>query len=176
MAAASGVIEAISIKPLKEVDKYGNAFRGSVKIGEDWYSYGAIKKDSINNKVGEDWHTLGKGDEVEFLFESNGDFKNIKKQSFSVTKIGTPSPPQSQGTRSVGAAGQKYSNVNPAARGQAMNLAAEVLGYKQQDFEDEVKVKAAIEWYKETVSLFEELWDKEPKSDKPVEEEEEEEI
>ena len=61
---------------------------------------------------------------------------------------------------------QGYSQgPNPAAVGQAINLAADVLGFKAKDFSDVNKVREAIIWYKATKDIFSDNWeaaDKEP--------------
>ena len=58
-----------------------------------------------------------------------------------------------------------FSGVNPAAVGQAINLAVDALGYKHADLTDVNKVRKAIIWYKEVKELFSDNWeaaDKEP--------------
>jgi len=125
-----------------------------LKIGEDWYSFGSLKKDVINVKDGSGWTQVTKGMEVEFMFKENGSFKNVQKASFSITDKSnaqaTPAPKQQQ-------SGGGF--VNPAQRGQAMNLAAEVLGYKKADFGNAKKVVEAIKWYLDVCADFESLWD-----------------
>lgn len=163
MPSVNGIIEVVSIKPLDNPDKYGNTFRASLKIGEDWYSFGSLKKDVINVKDGSGWTQVTKGMEVEFMFKENGSFKNVQKASFSITDKSNaqaaPAPsqqaskPQQQQQQSGGGF------VNPAMRGQAMNLAAEVLGYKKADFENSGKIVAAIKWYLKSAKDFETLWD-----------------
>ena len=137
MPSINGQVQAISIKPLNQPDNYGNTFRASVKVQDEFYSYGTLKKDSINIKNGSDWIELQKGMEVEFMYDVNGSFKNVKKQSFSILDATSAQPVQQ---RSQAPVKQQSSNggsfVNPAMRGQAMNLAAEVLGYKESDFSD----------------------------------------
>jgi len=157
MPHLQSTIEAIAIKPLAQPDNYGNTFRVGMKFGEDWYSYGTIKKDQLDVKVGNDWVTVTKGMEVEFMYKVNGDFSNIEKKSFSVTnQEGSVAPrqaqqqaPQQQGQQQQAPA-SKGSFVNPATVGACLNLAIEVLGYTKKDFEDEGKLIAAIKWHKTT--------------------------
>ena len=158
----TGTIEAVSIKPLPQPDNYGNTFRASLKIGEDWISYGTIKKETINVKDGNDWVQVAKGMDVEFMYKQNGDFKNIDKKSFTITDASNAQAPQAPRQQSAPAqqpqqAGKNF--VNPAMRGQAMNLAAEVLGYKEADFSDAKKIVYAIKWYLTSAKDFESLWD-----------------
>ena len=162
MASVNGKIEAISIKDMPQPDNYGNTFRASLKIGEDWYSYGQIKRDAINVKNGSDWVQLAKGMDVEFMFVQNGDFRNIKKASFSITDASgaqapqAPRPPQS--TQSTQGAGTSKSFVNPAEIGQCLNLAAEVLKLDGKQLLDDKEVTKAIQWYKAVREKFNELY------------------
>ena len=163
MPALSGTIEVVSIKPLNQPDRFGNTFRASLKVGEDWISWGGVKKEAIDVKDGSGWTQLAKGMQVEFMYDLNGDFKNIKKASLSITdKSNAQAAPAPSQQASKPQAQQQQSSggfVNPAARGQAMNLAAEVLGYKKADFENSSKIVAAIKWYLKSAKDFEALWD-----------------
>jgi len=153
MPSINGVVEVISIKPLAQPDNYGNTFRAALKIQDEFYSYGTIKKDSINIKDGSDWVELQKGMEVEFMYDVNGSFKNIKKMSFTIlNKEGgvAPRPSQQAPQQSSGATVSRGSSVNPATVGACLNLAIEVLGYTKKDFDDEEKLIAAIRWHKGT--------------------------
>ena len=160
MPFQTGKIEAISIKALPKPDNYGNTFRSSIKVGEDWFSTGTMKKESLDVKDGGGWTQLQKGMEVEFMYSINGDFKNADKKTFSITDSSGAQPAQQ---RSQAPVKQQSSNVggfvNPAMRGQAMNLAAEVLGYKESDFSDPSKIIYAIKWYLTSAKDFEALWD-----------------
>jgi hypothetical protein len=154
MPHLNATIEAIAIKPLAQPDNYGNTFRVGLKFGEDWYSYGTIKKDQLDVKVGNDWVTVTKGMEVEFMYKVNGDFKNVEKKSFTVTNqeggVATRQDTQQAPQQSANNAQSKGSFVNPATVGACLNLAIEVLGYTKKDFEDEGKLIAAIKWHKTT--------------------------
>ena len=161
MPHLAGNIEAISIKPLAQPDNYGNTFRASLKIGEDWISYGTLKKDSINVKMGNDWVQVAKGMEVEFMYKQNGDFKNIDKKSFSITDATSSAPPQQSyqaPQQSSGATVSRGSNVNPAEVGQCLNLAVECLGFTEADCINPDWVVVAIQWYKRTRQLFSSLY------------------
>ena len=170
MPSINGKIEAISIKPMANPDTYGNTFRASLKIGEDWYGYGSLKKDAINVKSGGDWVQVAKGMDVEFMFDVNGSFKNVKKASFSITdasgaqapqapRIGSPTEPQQTGKNFV----------NPAEIGQCLNLAAEVLKLDGKQLLDGKEVIKAIQWYKSVREKFNTLYnDVEVAPRKPV--------
>lgn len=168
-AISNQVIEAISIKEMPQPDTYGNTYRANFKIGEDWYSYGAIKKDAINVKVGSDWVQLQKGMTVEFMYQQNGDWKNVNKKSFTITDASggqAPAPKQQQSSTPKQQSGGG-SFVNPAEVGQCLNLAAEVLKLKKADLTSPEKVKEAIAWYKEVRELFTELYPTVEASSKP---------
>ena len=162
MPALSGLVEVISIKPLNEPDRFGNLHRCSIKIGEDWISWGTTKKPEISYKEGDSYKTLMKGMEVEFMYKQNGDFKNISKTSLSVLSTEgaqaaqAPAPQQQRATSQAPQA--KGSFVNPAEVGQCLNLAADVLGLDADDLLDKQQVTEAIQWYKEVRELFTELY------------------
>jgi hypothetical protein len=162
MPHLNATIEAIAIKPLAQPDNFGNTFRVGLKFGEDWYSYGTIKKDQLDVKVGNDWVTVTKGMEVEFMYKVNGDFKNVEKKSFSVTNqegAVAPRPAQQQAPQqSANNAQSKGSFVNPAEVGQCLNLAVECLGFSSADCTNPDKVVEAIQWYKRTRQLFSTLY------------------
>ena len=159
MPSINATIEAISIKPMSKPDNYGNTFRASLKVGEDWYSYGSLKKDAINVKSGGDWVQVAKGMEVEFMFDVNGDFRNIKKASFRITDASSAQAPQAPRASTPQAPQQAGKNfVNPATVGACLNLAIEVLGYKKADFDDEKKLIEAIRWHKSTFDKLLELY------------------
>lgn len=159
MPHLAGSIEAISIKPLAQPDNYGNTFRASLKIGEDWLSYGTLKKDAINVKDGSNWVEVQKGMAVEFMYKQNGDFKNIDKKSFTITDATSAQPAQQ---RSQAPVKQQSSNgggfVNPAEIGQCLNLAVEVLKLNGEQLLDDTEVTKAIAWYKAVREKFNELY------------------
>ena len=164
MPALSGIVEAISIKALNEPDRFGNLHRCSIKLGEDWVSWGTTKKPEISYKEGENYKTLQKGMEVEFMYKQNGDFKNISKTSLAVisTEGAQAAPPPSAPAQPQAAPAYKKpyvsSNVNPAEVGQCLNLAADVLGLDAEGLLDPAQVTEAIKWYKEVRELFTELY------------------
>jgi len=162
MPALTGIVEAISIKTMPEPDRFGNEFRGSIKVGEDWVSWGGLKKQSISYKEGDSYHELLKGMEIEFMYKQNGDFKNISKTTLSVlntegaqAKAPSAPPPQRATTQAPQAKG---GFVNPAEVGQCLNLAADVLGLDAEGLLDKGQVTEAIKWYKEVRELFTELY------------------
>lgn len=159
MPSIQSVVEAISIKPLGQPDQYGNAFRASLKLGEQWYSYGSIKKEAINVKTGGEWVQLLKGMEVEFMYDVNGDFKNIKKQSFTITNLeggiaAAPVPQQQQSTPQAAKGAPTKPFVNAAEIGQCLNLAVQVLGLGAKECLNDKEVVKAIQWYKATREKF----------------------
>jgi hypothetical protein len=163
MPALSGIVEAISIKALNEPDRFGNLHRCSIKLGEDWVSWGTTKKPEISYKEGDDYKTLQKGMEVEFMYKQNGDFKNISKTSLAVistegAQAAAPSAPAQQQAAPAYKKPYVSSNVNPAEVGQCLNLAADVLGLDAEALLDTTQVTAAIKWYKEVRELFTELY------------------
>ena len=173
MPALSGIVEAISIKALNEPDRFGNLHRCSIKLGEDWVSWGTTKKPEISYKEGDSYKTLHKGMEVEFMYKQNGDFKNISKTSLAVlsTEGAQAAPPPSAPAQKQAAPAYKKpyvsSNVNPAEVGQCLNLAADVLGLDAEALLDPSQVTEAIKWYKEVRELFTELYPSVVVGDKP---------
>jgi hypothetical protein len=182
MPALSGNVDAISIKALNEPDKFGNLHRCSIKVGEDWVSWGTTKKPEISYKEGDSYKTLQKGMEVEFMYKQNGDFKNISKTSLAVLSTEgaqaapPPSAPAPQQAAPAYKPQAKGNFVNPAEVGQCLNLAADVLGLDAEALLDPSQVTEAIKWYKEVRELFTELYPSvvagvkpEPKAKKTVE-------
>jgi hypothetical protein len=173
MPALSGIVEAISIKALNEPDRFGNLHRCSIKVGEDWVSWGTTKKPEISYKEGENYKSLQKGMEVEFMYKQNGDFKNISKTSLAVLSTEgavedtRPSAPAQQQAAPAYKKPYVSSNVNPAEVGQCLNLAADVLGLDAEALLDPAQVTIAIKWYKEVRELFTELYPSVVAGDKP---------
>lgn len=116
MAAASGIVEAISFKEQAE-DDYGNVFRCSVKLDDgEWYSFGGKKDERLSIKNGKDWHDVQVGDEIEFFYTENGKFKNAKSSKTTLVAAGEGAPRKSSGGgKSAGAAAGRQ----PAAAGKA---------------------------------------------------------
>lgn len=167
MPAINGNVEAVSIKEMPNEDSYGNTHRASLKLDGQWYSYGTIKKSEINIKTGDSWTQLAKGMQVEFMYDLNGDFKNIKKKTFSITDATSAPPPIQQPQQAYATtAPARRGNVNPAEVGQCMNLAESVLGYSGKDLLNPEKVTEAIAWYKEVRVLFTELYEGVPIKEK----------
>lgn len=155
MPAINGNVEALSIKEMEKEDQFGNTHRASFKMDDDWYSYGSIKGEAVNIKTGNSWTQLAKGMEIEFMYDQNGNFKNIKKKTFSITDATCAEAVQP----AQQAAPARRGNVNPAEVGQCMNLAESVLGYSGKDLLNPEKVTEAIAWYKEVRVLFTELYE-----------------
>ena len=95
MAFATGTVTQVFSKEIPE-DRFGNTFRHAIKIeGDDsWYGMGSGKRDSINLKDGDGWHQLGKGDVIEFMYDQNGQYKNVQKKTISLKAKGGPAPQQ----------------------------------------------------------------------------------
>lgn len=135
MAAMQGVVEAISVKELASPDQYENTHRGNIKIGDDWYSMGSFK----NGKAGEIYTKNGlitRGAEIEFMYDVNGDFKNVKKATVSILKKGQeqPAPQQSSGGSSATAKKSTYvDNTIGMGVGAAMNQAVHLHGPIQEN-------------------------------------------
>jgi hypothetical protein len=170
MPACSGIIEAISVKELPQPDRFGNTHRANLKIGEDWFSYGAIKKPVINIKDGANWVELQKGMEVEFMYDQNGDFKNVKKQSFTITnKEGAQAPaPRQQSAPKQQSQGGSF--VNPAALGNAGNYLMHTLEFTHEDMMDDAKVTEGLIRYHKSREQLAKFWEKAEKlakEDKP---------
>jgi len=148
MPAISSVVEAVSVKEMPAPDKFENTHRASFKIGDDWYSYGTIKR----GVAGEIWTKSGmitNGAEIEFMYDQNGDFKNVKKATVTVLKPGNansaPAAPTASG--SAPAKGGYNSNIIGMSVGAAMNQAANLhANDKKLDF-DAIE-KTAIQMYK----------------------------
>ena len=157
MPSQSGQIEVLSIKPLQQPDNYGNTFRCSIKVGEDWYSYGSLKKDTLSVKKGDSWVQVAKGMDIEFMYDVSGDFKNIRKKSFEVVGDAPP-PQQQQAPQKAPVAKTGYVNINPAEVGQCLNLAESCIGLTKDELLDKEKVTQAIAWYKAVRELFTELY------------------
>lgn len=131
----------------------------------EWIGFGESHLDNFLVKDDEDnFKVLGAGSEVLIKYSESGDFKNAKKGNLVVLdlvageKFEKSTPVQNNQQSNTNSA-NKGNFVNPAARGQAMNLAAEVLGYKESDFSDAQKIVYAIKWYLNSVKDFEALWD-----------------
>lgn len=147
MPSFSGTVQAVSVKQMQAPDQYENTHRANLLIGDDWYSYGSIKR----GVQGEVWTKTGmitKGAEVEGMFDQNGDFKNIKKATVTVLKVGQDnqsSPAGAASTTSAKAPQKKDSYIFGVAVGAAMNQASNIHSGKKPDF-DAIE-KTAIQMY-----------------------------
>lgn len=126
MPHAQGQVEAISAKVMPEPDKFGNTHRYSVKIGEDWYSFGQGKRDTISLKDGSNWVELTKGTTVEFMYTLNGDFRNVKRGD--VKLVGAPAPASQAAPRQASAS--TYDGGSGIAIGHAINNATSLITSK----------------------------------------------
>jgi hypothetical protein len=164
MAYLKGKIEAISAKEIP-ADNYGNTYRYGIRIGDDWYSMGTGKKPYIY--VGSLGDQLNKGDEIEFMYETNGKYKNVNKKSITRTSVGSgqSAPAQQQSA-------QTSSDPNPAAVGQVINLALETGLVKSiDDLLDPVKAREAVKKVRAAKEVVASVWDKDLSPvQKPVQE------
>ena len=159
MPLATGTVEAVSLKPLNAPDQYENTHRMSVKIGDDWFSFGSTKGSSYVNK---NVTNLSKGDVVELMYDQNGDFKNVKRATVQVTSSAPKQGSSSSGTGQAGKQqGSTYSGVNPAEVGQCLNLAVQLGVAKSYDELSKPSVMAtAITLYKNVKKQYTDNWDK----------------
>ena len=145
MPAVNAEVEFVSVKELDKPDNYDNTHRASFKIGDDWFSYGTIKR----GVAGEIWTKSGmitKGAEIEFMYDQNGDFKNVKKATVTVLKPGaenSPSPASQAKASKKGTDAYVIGMAVGAAMNQSANLHA---NDKKLDF-DAIE-KTAIQMYK----------------------------
>ena len=164
MPALSGIIEAVSIKPLNQADRFGNTFRASLKVGEDWIGWGGTKKEAINIKDGSGWTQLAKGMQVEFMYDLSkcGNFKNIKKASLAITDKSnaqaTPAPSQQASKPQQQSSGGSF--VNPAALGNAGNYLMHTLEFTHEDMMDDAKVTEGLVKYHKSREQLSKFWEK----------------
>lgn len=85
MPLESGRVEAISIKKMPEPDQFDNTHRINFLIKEGdqdtWYSLGTSKGGAYANK---DIPELHRRDKIEFMYDINGDFKNVKRATMTL--------------------------------------------------------------------------------------------
>lgn len=148
-----GTVEAISLKEMPSPDRYDNTHRMSILLNGDWYSVGATKGGTYINK---DVKELTKNSVVNFKYEQNGDFKNIKKPTFEVTQKGESTPPAA---RTNVAQGSASSGVNPAAVGQCLNIGLELGILNKDNLFDPNAQREAIITYKKVKDELTNLWD-----------------
>ena len=172
MAFTTGVVEFISIKPLAKPDNYDNLFRASFKIGEDWFSYGSTKEEQIQYKDGKEWKPFHKGDTIEFMYDVNGDFRNVQKSTIGVTAkgAGVSQAAPSQQAANDAVAGFSYNKsakpgdkpfVNAAEIGQCMNLAVQLGLVKGYEGFTDAAIRDSIQKYKATRLRFHDLYNEE---------------
>lgn len=159
MPATTGVVEAVSVKQLPQPDRFENTHRVSIKVGEDWFSLGASKGGSYANK---NVTEINKGDTLEFMYDVNGDFKNIKRATVSLVSKGSPSSNTGQARTQQGSNfSSSYSSVNPAEVGQCLNLAVQLGVAKNYDeLSNPSTMATAISLYKAVKKQYTDNWDK----------------
>ena len=169
MPFISGTINKIYPNAIEGGDQFGNTFRHTVylKNVDGGFSFGSSKSEELYLKSSGE---LRAGDTIEFMFDENGKYKNVKRGSVQKTaaaedKGGSSSSPPAGKTKAQGSASQSFGGPNPAMLGQIMNFAKDLLGYSTEDLLDVDKVREAIIFYKESRALFEDNYeaaDKEP--------------
>ena len=159
MPFIEGTVDFVSVKELPQPDQYGNTHRSSIKIGEDWFSTGSVKKPELTVKHNGGWSAVTKGAKVEFRYTENGNFKNVKRSDIAILEMGQA--PQAQAPKAQApsqGSSQQYSSVNPAEIGQCMNLAVQTLGYTAEQMVDPDSAVKAIQHYKRSRQLFTSLY------------------
>ena len=138
----------------------------TMKINDQWVGLGDYSPKF--DESGSTWTsngTLQAGTEVVVNYtESTGKngtvYKNTKLSKVMITGGKTDPVPRADQPQSSGGASSSYSGkANPAEVGQAINLAAQVLGYTQADFSDASKISSAVAWYKSTKEVWTKAFD-----------------
>jgi hypothetical protein len=96
------------------------------------------------------------------MYEQNGDFKNVRKTTVTVTEkgAGIPTPKQAQqSTSAPGNTGKPF--VNAAEIGQCMNLAVQLGLVKGYDGFNDAAIRDSIQKYKATRLRFHDLYNEE---------------
>lgn len=173
VSMVTGKVTGLKFKDLGSPDRFENTHRAMMWIedvnheGKQICFMKGVKDKgrgaALNVQFNGEWVQLAEGDEVQFKFKQNGDFFNFS--SVEVLEKGNGTPPQSQGSSGASVTQSQPSfdpsAPNPAAIGQAMNLAVELkLAKKYDDLMDEAKVIEAIKAYKKAKQTFTDLWDK----------------
>jgi len=162
MPSFNGTVEAISVKPLPDLDKYENTHRATIMIGEDWYTFGAIK----NGIQGQLWTKNGmitKGAVIEGMYDLNGDFRNIRKATISILKEGVPAASVASdkvsAQSSAGTPKGKDAYVIGMAIGASMNQAVSLHGPvgKNKDVDFDFLEKTCLQLYNITQPLINDL-------------------
>lgn len=175
MPFKESTVEAVSVKPMKTPDKFNNTYRYSIMVEKNWYSCGSGKSERLNVKDGKgDYQSLSKGDKVEFKYTENGQWNNIDMKTFSLLEIGDSTSGGNRSVKPVQTVQKIGEFVNPAEVGQCINLAGSVLGFTEQDFTNDAKIKEAISWYKSVRESFSKLYPTVEIFQKPAEDDEHE--
>ena len=117
MPTMQGTVSGVSVKEMPQPDQFGNTHRLNACLSDVWYSFGSNKGGGYVNK---DVPDLASGDEIEFMFVENGDFKNVKRATVQRSAKGTGSPPSNKSATPSGSS--HSSSPNPAAVGQVLNI------------------------------------------------------
>lgn len=162
MAHISGTINKIFCSPIEGGDQFGNTHRHSVYLEgvEGAFGFGSRKTDKlyIKSAGGE----VRIGDEIEFMYQQNGKYKNAKPATVVRTKEATN---RDSGTQSPvnGGQGRPQSvdngQPNPAAVGQVLNLAVELkLINKLGELQDVNVARAVVAEVKAAKAAIAAVW------------------
>jgi len=155
MPGFSGTVEVVSVKEMDKQDQYENTHRASFKMGDDWFSYGSIKR----GVQGEIWTKTGmitKGAEIEGMYDQNGDFKNVKKATVTVLKEGSGNTAPTRGSSTSKKGTDSY--VIGMAIGASMNQAVTLHGpAKKGEVDFDFLEKTCLQLYNITQPLIADL-------------------
>lgn len=169
MPHISGTINKIFANPIEGGDQFGNTFRHAVflKNVDGSFGFGSSKSQDLYLKsAGE----LRVGDTIEFMFDENGKYKNVKRGSVQKTSAAEDKGQGSKGTGKAtaqGSAPQSFGGPNPAAVGQCLNIALELGILNAKNLDDPNAQREAIITYKRVKDQLTALWDAADKEPQP---------
>jgi len=176
MPATSGIVKQVFIKEYDSPKSFEfegktitNTHRCSIKMEDDtWYGLGDVNN-GVRGEVFVKAGLITAGADIEFMFTQSPckKFNNIKKATICINKAGAPNE-HSESKIPQPSANQAVGSPNPAAVGQAMNLAVELGVCKSYaDMASPDKVREAIIAYKAAKLLFSDLWEPATKEPQP---------
>lgn len=100
----TGVINKVQVKQITEPSKldleYGNKFKISMEIGDEFFLLGSGKYESVSVRRNGDYVKLEVGDKVTFAYEDKEfggkPFKCVKRSAIILINKGSGSPPEQQ--------------------------------------------------------------------------------
>jgi hypothetical protein len=144
MPVVTGVVQRVHSKELPAPDQYDNTHRLSIQVGDEWYSVGSNKGGSYINK---DVRNLEEGYDVEFMYQQNGDFRNVKKASFTINGTPRPQTTSSSPPSTASKPPARIDNSVGMAVGMAINNAVALACAGKIDEDDLSLEKKAVEIY-----------------------------